>query len=524
MTRIGARRSGGIGGARVLLVVSLSTLALSGTPVRAAETADAEASPDRLGDPAAPQALGRVFSAGPTAPALVLASSGGYGYTESVLHAGDAHHRAAGGLAVEGRPLAWLGLGLRLDGRYDRHDSSAQGSDDGWVGDPRLYLRVDRMLGAGFRAGGRLGLWLPGGAAPSITFAAATPELTAAMTWAARDSSLWLTANGGYRLNRSARSATDAALFSASDRLGLELSAFDQVLAGLAATYGGGRAQVFAELTAELLVGAGSPSPSASPLRAGGGVRLAINRAVRFEAQAEAALGSRPDLSASGPLVPVPPRAAVWLAVAYRFGATTPPRAPPRPAVVAAPAPVTVVLEGRVVSADGATPAEPRVTVQVNDAKEAAPVDVAADGRFTVSAKAGQTLTIAAEAAGYEPATDTVKLAAGGAAEVTLTLSRRLPSGQIRGLIRSFRGVSLSAEIEIVPVDDARAPQKGATPAESPPAPRTLQTQDGRFEADVAPGTYEVTITAPGYETQRRRVDVEQNGVTLLNADLRSAR
>ena len=97
-------------------------------------------------------------------------------------------------------------------------------------------------------------------------------------------------------------------------------------------------------------------------------------------------------------------------------------------------------------------------------------------------------------------------MADGAAAELTLTLQRRLPSGQIRGLIRSFRGVALSAEIKIEPGD------------------KTLHTQDGRFEADVAPGAYDVTITAPGYETQRRHVEVEQNGVTLLNADLRSAR
>jgi len=89
---------------------------------------------------------------------------------------------------------------------------------------------------------------------------------------------------------------------------------------------------------------------------------------------------------------------------------------------------------------------------------------------------------------------------------VTLTLHRKLPSGQIRGLIRSFKGVGLDAEVKIEPGD------------------KTLRAKDGRFEADVAPGTYEVTITAPGFETQRRRVDVEQNGVTLLNADLRGSR
>ena len=44
-------------------------------------------------------------------------------------------------------------------------------------------------------------------------------------------------------VNRSARTATDAAQLSASDRLGLEMSAFDQALLGLAAVYGAGRAQ-----------------------------------------------------------------------------------------------------------------------------------------------------------------------------------------------------------------------------------------------------------------------------------------
>ena len=117
----------------------------------------------------------------------------------------------------------------------------------------------------------------------------------------------------------------------------------------------------------------------------------------------------------------------------------------------------------------------------------------------------GETVTIDAQSAGYEPATETITMA-DAAAELTLTLQRRLPSGQIRGLIRSFRGVALSAEIKIEPGD------------------KTLHTQDGRFEADVAPGAYDVTITAPGYETQRRHVEVERNGVTLLNADLRSAR
>jgi hypothetical protein len=380
-----------------------------------------------------------------------------------------------------------------------------------------VFARVDRALGPALRAGARLGLWLPGRSAPSVTLAALTPEASGALTFASRGLPFWLSANGGYRLNRSTRTATDAALLSASDRLGLELSAYDQVLLGLAAAYGAGRAQGFVELSAELMVGAGSPPLSSSPMRAGGGVRYALSRDVRLEAQAEAALGSRPTLSMTGPLVPVPPRAAVWLGVAYRFGGEAPPprphRAPPPDVIGAPPAPATATLGGRVVAADGAALSETRVAVRLAGAA-ASPVDVDVDGegRFTFSGKPGQTVTVEAKARGYDRVTATTTLAPGAATELTLTLQRRLPIGQIRGLVRSFRGVALDAEITIESAEAASD------------APRTLRAQDGRFEVDVAPGKYEVTISAPGYDTQRRRVEVELNGVTLLNADLRSAR
>jgi len=497
-----ARRTKRCGAWRAAVFIAAS---LASSPARAADDAAEQAA--QPGDPAAPQALGRVFAVGPSPRAIHLVSSGGYGYTESVLNAGDAHHRAAGSVAVEARPYGWLGLSLRLDGRYDRHEST-QGSDDGWIGDPRVFVRVERAFGAVFRAGARLGVWFPGGTAPSIDFSAVTPELTGALTCALPDS-FWLAVNAGYRVNRSTRTATDAAQLSAADRVGLDLSAYDQALLGLAAIYGAGRAQAFAELSAELMVGAGSPPASESPLRVGGGVRFALGRDLRLEAEAEADVGKRPALSAAGPLVPMPPRAALWLGVAYRFGASAPPPpapAAPPPAVVAPPPTTRATVDGQVVAADGAALTEPRVTVQADGEADATPVDVDRDGRFTISRKAGEAVTIHAEAAGYEPATAPVTLAAGPAAAVTLTLRRKLPSGQIRGLVRSFKGSGLDAEVKIDPGD------------------QTLHAKDGRFEADVAPGTYDVTITAPGYETQRRRVEVEQNGVTLLNADLRSAR
>ena len=50
-------------------------------------------------EPSAPHALGHVLVAGPAATGPTLLATGGYGYTESVLGLGDAHHRMAGSLA-----------------------------------------------------------------------------------------------------------------------------------------------------------------------------------------------------------------------------------------------------------------------------------------------------------------------------------------------------------------------------------------------------------------------------------------
>ena len=50
-----------------------------------------------------------------------------------------------------------------------------------------------------------------------------------------------------------------------------------------------------------------------------------------------------------------------------------------------------------------------------------------------------------------------------------------------------------------------------------------MRAEQGRFEVDVTPGMHEVRISARGYMTQVRRVQVEENGVTLLNIDLKRA-
>ena len=87
-----------------------------------------------------------------------------------------------------------------------------------------------------------------------------------------------------------------------------------------------GRAHAFVEGSWNMLIGAGSPRALASPIRVGGGVRLPLGPRLGLEALAEVSPSARPDLSdpMSAP-VPIPPRFAVGLGLAYRFaGAVAP--------------------------------------------------------------------------------------------------------------------------------------------------------------------------------------------------------
>ena len=478
-------------------------------------------------DPAGPHALGQVFTAGPTRTGPTLLMSGGYGYTEAVLGNGDAHHRAAGALALHERPVPWLDLALRFDGRYDAHRQPGQPGDTGFVGDPRAYVRADLGFDGGLRLGARLGVWLPGRNAPSLDAGAISPELVGAVSYAPPEGAFALTLNAGYRVDRSAHSAPDPARLSPPDRLALGVSTFDAVLIGAAGTVGRGPIQGFVEASWQLLVGAGHPSALASPIVAGAGVRVALGPRLRLEAEAEVSPSRRPDLGPTAPLVPVPPRVAGWLGLCYWFGAAPAPSAstspvepspPPPPEVEAAPAPAppeTAGLRGRVSAAGGGKLSELRVAITSGDSRHV--VEPAEDGRFSFEGKAGDEVVVSVEAAGHLPAQVTATLATGSPTELDVTLEKRPPRGQLRGLVRSLKGAAVSAEVRVEPDGP---PQGAPTAGEIAP----LRTAGGRFELDIPPGHYRVTISAQGYATQKRQVEVEENGVTLLNVDLRPGR
>ncbi len=446
---------------------------------------------------------------------FAVAVAGGYGYTESVFGQGDSHSRFMGTLAAEMSPLTWLGFGLRLDGRHDSHSFNNAPSDSGWVGDPRIHVRADRALGPDTSIGARLQLWLPGDNAPSLKLSATTVDLLGTFSWAPQSGPWVVSANAGLRLDQSAASAPDAARLGQGDRLSLGVSDFNAVLVGLSGSYGTESYRVFAEWSWDVLVGSKAPPATKSPIHLGLGSRLQLNDVWAAEALLDLSPSGRPALGPMEAQVPVPPRVAILVGLVAHWGrpapiVVAPPIAPPvAPNVVPDQPEAALATLEATIETGGSLPPGLTLTIRSGGAQRQATPD--GKGHVVLTDLAAGKAEVVASAEGYEPSRADITLVPGKPAQITLQLRPSLPPGQIRGTVRSFEGRGVSATIRVAEKD-------GNSPAID------AKTEAGTFQVNVRPGTYEVTIVAPDYEPQTRTVKVEQNGVTVLNADLRRAK
>jgi hypothetical protein len=446
---------------------------------------------------------------------VAVATAAGYAWTEDVLHVGDSHHRAYGSLAASVQATPFLAAALRLDGRYDW--SSGPQSTSGWVGDPRLEFRAGMPIGSAFRFGGQLGVWFPGNDAPSWVPGSTTPDGSVLASYHRPDSPITLASRVGFRWDNSAKSAPDADRLPLSDRLSLGLNQASAILVGLGISVAvAPRFEILADATWDLLVGNGSPGALESPIVLSVGARYTLDRAGcwQLEAVATASPSERPEVAVGLPLVDIEPRVGGFVGLVVRPPVARPvsvplPPPPPPPQVsepLAAPPPERTVLRGQVVSEDGKNPvAFARVTVQSGNGS---PKEVRSDerGHFEIDDLDVGPASVEVVADGFASATRTVTLSA-SPSELEVSIARALPSGQVRGLVRDFGGKPVAARIRIEPV--------GAD---------VILDPDGTFQANVAPGTYEVIIHADGYVDQKRRVVVERDGVTMLNVELRRGR
>src|SRR5690606_26611817 len=229
------------------------------------------------------------------------------------------HHRGAMDLAASVRPARWLAIAARFSGRYDRHTGAGGEADSGWVGDPRLALRAVLPSAGPLSFGAHLGVWMPGAEAPSIEPSATTVDALGLATWAPAQSPLSLTAQLGYRHDRSAESAPDADLLSPADRMALGVSQSSALLAGAGARLALARTELVAEWSWDLLLGEDAPETRRSPMRVGLGLRQPLGPAT-LVLTGELSLAEAGAPAPMEPLYPVEPRLAVMAGLTMHLG------------------------------------------------------------------------------------------------------------------------------------------------------------------------------------------------------------
>jgi hypothetical protein len=434
----------------------------------------------------------------------------GYGFTESVLdEGGDAHHRATTTLGASFRPKPWLGLGVKLDARWDRHHLDG-GSDQTFVSDPRLYARVVGGAGAALRLGAEAVVWVPGDS-PAQTRSAvdgASVDLVGLVSYPLDG---WTFAgNAGFRIDRSAASVTDRARVGDSDRLTLGVADANAMLLGAAASRRLGPVEVLGEWSWDLLVGKDAPRAIVSPMRLSAGVRYRASPLARLDLRFDASPQRRPLIGPGDPFVPVEPLVAVMVGMTVRFpsealaGAGRVEHAGPvaeEPPAQAPPAPGEGrTLRGRVLG-DGGDPIE-RARVQVSAGARLVVVTTGADGTFVAGQLPPAQAEVFVEADGFASRTVRVAMSRGEVVDMDFVLETRHARGELRGVVISLRGEPIRAKISI----DALGIE-------------TITDADGAFAFQVPAGTHELKVEAPEYRPQQRRVEVEDGGVTVLNVD-----
>ncbi|HVY30616.1 MAG TPA: carboxypeptidase-like regulatory domain-containing protein [Polyangiaceae bacterium] len=446
-------------------------------------------------------ALGRVGvpsegKAGNVAAAVDLSG----GYTEALSSDDSAHARVAASAAAAVDAARFLNVGVWLGGRYDHH---ADG-DDGTLFQSELSARLAWRFG-GLGVGVEGAAWLPGGNDIGSSFSALSAD--GKLLLSGHTPSLVVAGFAGYRLDRSSKAAGEAPRLSFGDRSALGASDYDAVLAGLGLGYVAGKTTLFGEAAAQLLLG--SPQFGASPIFVTLGARRQLGGGLSAELALTGLVSARPDdLSPTAPLFPIEPRATLALGVRYRFGENQPaappppppPPAPPdKPVVAPPPPPASVELS---LLDDRGQPLK-RAQVVVTQEGVETPLVETEPGHYRLDdAKPGKA-HLRANAEGFKPIEQDIDVGAGKPLHVDAHAEQALPAGQVRGLVRSFRGKPLAASIHLEP---------GAVQAKT--------DAEGFFQIDVPPGEYEVVIEAPGYEPQRRKAKVDQQGVVIVNADL----
>jgi hypothetical protein len=438
----------------------------------------------------------------------MVAGTTGYGLTESIGAIEGTHHRIRGVISGGFAVADWLALGLSLDGRYDSHPKDSIGADATWVGDPRLLARTGYRLNESFQIGGEIDFWFPGNNAPSLIPGATSVDTKMLASYSPQHIPWTVAALAGFRLDNSARSVKKPSRLRPGDRIALGVSDNNACLVGVGTTFRIDKTELIGELTWDILVGQGAPAATVSPMRVDTGVRYHALASVQLELLTDISLSKRPQLASSSALIPIEPRFSVSAGLRYILNSSRRAQAV-RMATVTPKETVSRrgTIRGQLLDPDGGPieGAHLRLTV----GKTVAETTSDASGIYNFEQVPLGNATLHVHANGFEDVDWTVSVVP----EIAVQEPRRLtpvmvepelPVGQLRGLVRSFSGKPVQARVYVEP---------GGT--------EVFSDASGRFQIDVPPGTYRISLQARGYLRQKRTVKVEKNGVSIINVDMR---
>jgi len=442
-------------------------------------------------------------------PGVTLAGGVGYGFTEGQSAAPGSHHRVQGRVAASLAPLPWLDLAMGTNLRHDQHADDGLGSDQGTVLDSDLHAQAGTRLPGDLHLGGALGAAFMRG--DSLGRSLESPRIDLLFLAAYLPPTLPFSVGllAGYRYDRTSGVARDPSRYRSGDRLSLEVSEFDAIPVGIGGSYRLGLTEFLAELSGDILVGEGAPAFSESPLRFSAGARQQLGDKLSLRVMADTSLSARPSVGVADPLMPVEPRFAVLVGMAYHWIDWQREAAPSQPDQVHLPAPsrpeppppALASLEVRVTTLEGYPLSD--ASVEIVDGDQVLDVPHQEFENYRLDKIPARATQLRVRAARLLPQTLPIALVPGAPLVVDVQLAPAPPTGQVRGLVRSFSGAGLKAKIRIEPLG------------------KEIQTDAaGIFQLDVPPGAYEVVVEAAGHEAQRRRVEVPEDGVVILNADL----
>jgi hypothetical protein len=484
-------------------------------------TLGASAAHAQVGPRALPALFGTPRLSPPEQLSFALAAAAGYGLREPLTSEDALHHTGLAGLGAALATPWGLGAELRLDGRLEKHTAHGD-RGTGMVGELRGYLRYAHALGARTRLGAELGVWVPGGPAPSLRFSATTVDALLALD-AQLGKAFSLLVASGFRFDQSAAAVSHPEELSTGDYVTLGLSDSHAVLVRAGVARELRRGQLFLEWTWDALLGSQAPKLGESPMFVALGGRAALTEDARLAltVSARALVSARPTVDQDGPLVPFPPRAELWCGLRFETGKRAPAAkaepvaeasAEPAPAAVA-PAPVppppvtpqTGTLRARVLDTKQAPIAGASVSLDGLEAAQA--TDAAGEVSFDAVSFGTHTLRVSAE--GFQPLEQSTAQQ-GASALHTLKLTPVAASGQLRLLVRDHRsGEALEAEVHVQPETESGAE----------PVSREVG-KDGRLRLDLPPGRYLVVVKLKGWRKQRKTLEIEDRSVTILDVAL----